>query len=57
MLLSVRIIVCYYAINTAFYWVLFFLGLRGDPGPDGLPGYGPPGLPGILGAPGQIGSE
>lgn len=33
-----------------------FLGLRGDPGPDGLPGYGPPGLPGILGPPGQIGS-
>lgn len=37
------------------FWL--FLGLRGDPGPDGLPGYGPPGSPGILGPPGQIGSE
>lgn len=32
------------------------LGLRGDPGPDGLAGYGPEGLPGIIGPPGQIGN-
>lgn len=30
-------------------------GPRGEPGPDGLPGYGQDGLPGIAGPPGQIG--
>lgn len=36
--------------------LLYFLGLRGDPGPDGPTGYGPDGLPGIQGPPGQIGN-
>lgn len=33
-----------------------FIGLKGDPGPDGPSGYGPEGLPGIRGPPGQIGN-
>lgn len=32
------------------------VGLRGDPGMEGSSGYGPEGLPGIRGPPGQIGN-
>lgn len=38
----------------SFIWT--FLGPRGDPGPDGVLQYGPEGLPGIAGPPGQIGN-
>lgn len=46
-------------INFKNYFEHFsstFVGLRGDPGPDGASGNRPEGLPGIRGPPGQIGN-
>lgn len=44
---------CIEPIFKCYTWISS--GLRGDRGPDGLPGYGLEGLPGIIGPPGQIG--
>ena len=41
-------------IFEPFIWIL--LGLRGDPGRDGISGYGPQGLPGVVGSPGPRGN-
>lgn len=45
-----------YVFIDVFHVFHISSGLGGDLGPDGLPGYGLDGLPGITGQPGPIGN-